>query len=113
MNTQDALPGLALLQAHAGQTVQLDTPAGTSLPAILQHARRGVAMNARYHCYSAEFLLAPDVQLPQAVYRLHLAGASWSLLMTPIGPTDGRRGRLQAVFHAMADEADAVEARDE
>lgn len=113
MNAQQALPGLALLQAHRGQVVRLDTPGGRPVAATLLRAASGVAMNAQYRCYSAEFLLAPGVHLPQAVYRLHLGEASWQLLMTPVGLADDGRGRLQAVFHAMAGAADAVEARDE
>lgn len=94
------LPSLALLLASRGHTVLLGTPAGDTVTATLQRAGPGVAMNEQYRCYSAEFLLAPDVQLPQAVYRLQIGEAVWSLLMTPVGLAAERRGRLQAVFHA-------------
>lgn len=110
---QQVVPSLALLQAQRGQAVRLSAPDGSTVAATLLRAASGVAMNAQYRCYSAEFLLPPLVQLPQAVYRLQIGDASWQLLMTPIGPAEGQRGRLQAVFHAMAGAADVLETRDE
>lgn len=93
-------PSLAQLSAMRGHTVLLGTPEGTTVPATVQGVGPGIAMNEHYHCYSAEFLLAPDMQLPQAVYALQAGEASWSLLMTPVGLAADRRGRLQAVIHA-------------
>jgi len=104
-----AVPSLALLQAAAGQTVELALPDGSVLAATLQHAAPGIPMSADYDCYSAELLLAPDLQLPQAVYQLRIAGMSWPLLMTPVGFATERRGRLQAVFHAARELATTTE----
>lgn len=94
------LPSLAQLSAHRGQPVSLITPAGDAVPATLSAVAAGRAMSEHYLCYSAEFELAPDTQLPQAVYQLRMADACWSLLMTPVGFGAERRGRLQAIVHA-------------
>lgn len=104
------VPSLALLSAHCGEQVLLFTPGGDTVPARLQGVTAGVAMNPHYRCYSAEFELAPDTQLPQAVYQLRIGDACWPLLMTPVGFGGDRRGRLQAVFHAAVERVPTTEA---
>lgn len=104
-----SLPSLAQLCAARGQTVWLLTPGGQRLAATLTDAVPGVAMNEHFRCYSAEFMLAPDTQLPQAVYHLLIGEADWPLLMTPVGLAAERRGRLQAVFHTSRDTEPAPE----
>jgi hypothetical protein len=99
------LPSLALLSAHQGQPVLLHTPAGETMTATLSGVAAGRAMSEHYHCYSAEFELGPDTQLPQAVYQLRIGDACWPLLMTPVGLGTERRGRLQAIVHARREAA--------
>lgn len=95
----EPLPSLGLLQRHLGQQVLLCAPGLEPVPATVHRAGAGVPMSPRFHCYTAEFLLEPGVQLPQAVYRLQIGQAGWPLLMTPVGFAMGRRSLLEAVIH--------------
>ncbi|MBI5255253.1 MAG: hypothetical protein HY855_02035 [Burkholderiales bacterium] len=104
MTRPATLPSLAVLRAHQGRQVLLCTPEGEAVAATLRRAGVGIAMSPRFHCYTAEFMLAPGRQLPQAVYRLQIGPDSWPLLMAPVGFAPGRCGLLEVVIHTDQDQ---------
>lgn len=101
MNAQ--MPNFERLRADIGRSYVLDdTAAGGSVTVELVDARRGVPMNRLYACHSAEFALPPGVRLAQAVFDVWAGEECWpGLLLTPVGPGEDGRQRLQMVFHGL------------
>lgn len=63
-------------------------------------APQGVAMDPGYECYSAQFELPPQIQLPQDTYRfIATDGREWLLFATPAMPMKSGAGVLCAVVH--------------
>jgi hypothetical protein len=94
-----AMPSQARLEADIGRAFTLTIPDALRVEVQLAAVHAGVPMNRRYCCYSAEFAAPSGAQLPQALYEASLGDESWPLLLTPIGPGEDGRPRLEAVFH--------------
>jgi len=93
------IPSFADLQAQMNKTFALRNSDGLGTGAELIDVYEGIAMNARYACYSMQLALPPGVNLPQAVYAVHNGSEEWPLLLTPVMPGDDGRARMEAVFH--------------
>ena len=95
------VPSLEDFERHLQQPWQLCWDEGEGVTITLVEAYAGVAMTARYHCYSAIFAQPEGVQLPKHNYRLRSPeGSEWEAMLTPIGPDEeGDRHLLQALFH--------------
>jgi hypothetical protein len=99
------VPSLEDFERHLQQPWQLcwdeGEGEGEGVTITLVETYEGVAMTARYHCYSAIFAQPEGVQLPQHNYRLRSPeGSEWEAMLTPIGPDEeGDRHLLQALFH--------------
>lgn len=109
--TDFKMPSFAQLQAQLNATFSLRNAEGFTVSAELIDVYEGIAMNARYVCFSMQLALPPDVNLPQAVYAVHVVneghevsnGAEeWPLLLTPVMPCEDDRARMEAVFHVAA-----------
>jgi hypothetical protein len=95
------VPSLEDFERQLQQPWQLRWDDSEGVTIMLVEAYEGVAMTARYHCYSAIFAQPDGLQLPQHCYRLRSPeGAEWEVMLTPIGPDEeGDRHLLQALFH--------------
>ncbi|WP_271103588.1 DUF6916 family protein [Pseudomonas tohonis] len=95
------VPSLEDFARHLQQPWQLRWDEGEGVAITLVEAYEGVAMSARYRCYSAIFALPEGLQLPQHGYWLRSPeGEEWEVVLTPIGPDEeGERHLLQALFH--------------
>ncbi|MET1077872.1 MAG: hypothetical protein ABWY06_07610 [Pseudomonas sp.] len=71
-----------------------------ALEVELHQVDQGVAMNARYECFSLLFLLPTGHALPQDQYRVRgQPGEEWDLMLTPVRSVVEQRPCLEAVFH--------------
>ena len=100
------VPSLERLRDGSAGAFWLADAHGSRWPAQLHRAQPGVAMNARYCCYSAQFAMPDGVRLPQDIYDLLApdTGERWSLLLAPVGPrAEDGRALMEAVFHYRID----------
>lgn len=93
------MPSLAELRAQLHRNFELRSADGLDTSAELVDAWEGVAMSARYVCYSALFVLPSGTYLPQAVYAVNNGSAEWPLLLVPVLPGSDGQARMEAVFH--------------
>jgi hypothetical protein len=97
-----AIPSHAELTESLGRTFILGTASGHEVQARLVSAPAGIPMDDSFVCYSALFELPPGVQLPQDVYQVQSPdGPSWSLLATPVRPSESGSAMLCAVMHCV------------
>lgn len=96
------IPTFAELQAQMNAGFSLHNADGLGTGAELVDVYEGIAMNARYVCYSMQLALPPGVNLPQAVYAVHNGREEWPLLLTPVMRGEDGRARMEAVFHIAA-----------
>ncbi len=99
--TADVMPTFEVLQSLLAQSFTLRDMEGRETPAELIDVYKGIAMNSRYHCYSAQFALPENLDLPQAVYAVCNGSQEWALLLAPVMPGEDGRGRMEAVFHLL------------
>ena len=97
----NALPTLQELREADPEGFVLQVTPDQGLSVSLLSAREGVAMNARYECYSLALALPLGVQLPQAVLNLYGPGRTqpWVLMLSPVMPEPDGRHVLEAVIH--------------
>ena len=101
-----SIPDFERLQADIGKTYQLTFDDGSSLPVEVTAARGGIPMNPRYCCYSAYMALPDAVQLGQTQCTVSSSNDVWpGLLLTPVGPGEDGRQRMQMVFHVLISQA--------
>ncbi len=105
--TDSSMPSYARLQARMNTTFAVRNAEGFGVEVEMTDVYEGIAMNARYQCYSAQFALPLGLQLPQAVYAVHDGQDEWPLLLTPVMPGEDGRSRMEAVFHVRSQAVDA------
>ena len=94
------MPSYEYFAQATGRPFRLQVELEQIVDIELQQVDRRVPMNARYECFSLQFLLPQGLALPQALYRLSGPdGATWELLLTPVRPDADGRSCLEAVFH--------------
>lgn len=105
--TDSRMPSFARLQTRLHTTFAVRNAEGFGAEVEMIDVYEGIAMNARYQCYSAQFALPLGLQLPQAVYAVHDGQDEWPLLLTPVMPGEDGRSRMEAVFHVRSKTVDA------